>query len=81
MRVFIQSHRITIQLIRTRTRFVRFGYESIRPVSVGIWLIKPSKTLNVVGAIHLAELRPRRQSQRLTRSAKNIKTKPKRQTA
>lgn len=54
---------------------LRFGYESIRPVSVGIWLIKPSKTLNVVGAIHLVELRPRRQSQRLTRSAENIKKK------
>lgn len=37
---------------------ILFGYESIRPVSVGIWLIKPSKTLNVVGAIHLPELRP-----------------------
>lgn len=70
MRVFIQSQLFNLfELVLE----LRFGYESIRPVSVGIWLIKPSKTLNVVGAIHLAELRPRRQSQRLTRSAENIK--------
>lgn len=72
MQVFIQSQLFNLfELVLE----LRFGYESIRPVSVGIWLIKPSKTLNVVGAIHLAELRPRRQSQRLTRSAENIKKK------